>query len=157
MHCFSVGAHADQPLARLLSKQTRTSLVQTQNWSGRMGRQTAAESCRTKWHQQSKKRWSLQFTQHHGTSTVFASTCHVFPSWNEVQSVNFFFVFLTVLSLKDRLSDVLAEAERGDGAVIPPRTWAVMRRCRQPLRHQQLHVERAVSHQQLMGFVLSSQ
>lgn len=41
-----MGAHADQPLARPPSKQTRTSLVQAQNWSGRMGWQTATESCR---------------------------------------------------------------------------------------------------------------
>lgn len=63
---------------------------------------------------------------------------------------------MTASSLQDLLSDVLAEAERGGGAVIPPGAEAVIRRSRQLLRHQQLHVESAVSHQQLMGFVLEN-
>lgn len=52
---------------------------------------------------------------------MFASTCQLFPSWNIVQPCVFFCcLFLTASSLQDLLSDVLAEAERGGGAVIPP-------------------------------------
>ena len=60
----------------------------------------------------------------------------------------------SALLLEDLLLDELAEAERGEGAVIPPGAQAVVGRSRQPLRHQQLHVGCAVRHQKLVGFSL---
>lgn len=59
--------------------------------------------------------------------------------------------------LKDLLLDVLAEAEWGGAAVIPPGTQAVIGRARQLPRHQQLHVSGAVGHQKLVGFGLNEE
>lgn len=61
-----------------------------------------------------------------------------------------------LVSLEDFLLDVLAEADGGDAAVVPPKSHAVVGRTRQPLRHQQLHVGGAVGHQQSVRFNLQS-
>lgn len=64
--------------------------------------------------------------------------------------------FTAFLLLEDLLSDVLAQAERGGGAVVPGGTQAVMGRPRKPLRHQQLHVNGTVGHQKLVGSALEN-
>lgn len=65
-------------------------------------------------------------------------------------------LWLYGLLLKDLLFDILAEAEGGGGAVVPHGTQAVMRRSGEPPRHQQLHINAAVGHQELAGFSLQS-
>lgn len=59
------------------------------------------------------------------------------------------------LLLKDFLSNVLTEADRGRGAVVPQWSQAVIGWPWQPLRHQQFHISCTVGHQKLICFSLS--